>query len=72
MGRKIKVMAIVNLTDDSYFSESRCLGADGLTDLRAVRHRVSLLLDEGADIIDLGACSTQTDDVRISGDTNIH
>ena len=59
MGRKIKVMAIVNLTDDSYFSESRCLGADGLTDLRAVRRRVSLLLDEGADIIDLGACSTR-------------
>ena len=44
-------MAIVNLTDDSYFAESRCL------DVEAALARISVLLDEGADIIDIGACS---------------
>lgn len=46
-------MAIVNLTDDSYFAESRCL------DVEAALGRISVLLEEGADIIDLGACSTR-------------
>lgn len=46
-------MAIVNLTDDSYFAESRCL------DVEAALWRISVLLDEGADIIDVGACSTR-------------
>ena len=51
--REIKVMAIVNLTDDSYFAESRCL------DVETALARISVLLDEGADIIDIGACSTR-------------
>ena len=46
-------MAIVNLPDDSYFAESRCL------DVEAAFARISVLLDEGADIIDIGACSTR-------------
>ena len=46
-------MAIVNLTDDSYFAESRCL------DVEAALARISVLLNEGADIIDIGACSTR-------------
>ena len=51
--REIRIMAIVNLTDDSYFAESRCL------DVEAALGRISVLLDEGADIIDVGACSTR-------------
>lgn len=46
-------MGIVNLTDDSYYAESRCSCAD-----TAIR-RATQLLSEGADIIDLGACSTR-------------
>ena len=46
-------MAIVNLTDDSYFAESRCDGVEA-----AIR-RIGALIEEGADIIDLGACSTR-------------
>lgn len=46
-------MAIVNLTDDSYFAESRCDGGEA-----AIR-RIGALIEEGADIIDLGACSTR-------------
>lgn len=51
--RKIQVMGIVNLTDDSFYQWSRCLGVD-----EAV-NRVSEMLDAGADIIDFGACSTR-------------
>lgn len=51
--RNIQVMGIVNLTDDSYFSESRCL------DVQSAIERVGTLVSEGADIIDIGACSTR-------------
>ena len=51
--RTIQVMGIVNLTDDSYFSDSRC------TDVQAALSRVETMLAEGADIIDIGACSTR-------------
>ena len=46
-------MAIVNLTDDSYFADSRCSGVE------AAVERIGKMLDEGADIIDIGACSTR-------------
>ena len=46
-------MGIVNLTDDSYFAESRCV------DVAAAMQRVSRMIEEGADIIDIGACSTR-------------
>ena len=49
----IKVMGIVNLTDDSYFAESRC------ADVAAVLARVEQMVAEGADIVDFGACSTR-------------
>jgi dihydropteroate synthase len=51
--RNIQIMGIVNITDDSYFSDSRC------TDVQAALDRIGMLLDEGADIIDIGACSTR-------------
>ena len=52
-GRHIGIMGIVNLTDDSYFAESRCV------DVTAALERVSRMLEDGADIIDIGACSTR-------------
>lgn len=57
--RKIQIMGIVNITDNSYFAASRCLGADGRPDIQAVTCRVGKMLEEGADIIDIGACSTR-------------
>ena len=51
--RHIDIMGIVNLTDDSYFAESRCPSVE------AAMSRVERMLSEGADIIDLGACSTR-------------
>jgi len=57
--RDIAVMGIVNLTDDSYLRESRVLAADGSVDRDALRARVATLVREGADIVDLGACSSR-------------
>ena len=51
--RHIDIMGIVNLTDDSYFAQSRCPAVN-----QAVC-RVGQMLDEGATIIDIGACSTR-------------
>ena len=63
--RKIEVMGIVNITDDSYFAESRCL--DGQNVDKAVE-RTGRLLEEGADIIDIGACSTRRGALQIGPD----
>ena len=51
--RHIDIMGIVNLTDDSYYAQSRCCDVD------ATRERVGMMLNEGATIIDIGACSTR-------------
>ena len=57
--RRISVMGIVNLTDNSYFASSRCLGPSGEVDLGKALDRTEQMLAEGADIIDIGACSTR-------------
>lgn len=46
-------MGIVNVTDDSFYPGSRCAGVDDALSL-ARRH-----MEEGASIIDVGACSTR-------------
>ncbi len=51
--RKIDIMGIVNLTDDSYFADSRCGSVADALEL-AGRH-----VDGGASIIDVGACSSR-------------
>lgn len=55
-------MGIVNLTDDSYFAQSRCTDAD------AALSRIGRLMDEGADIIDIGACSTRPGSLPVGAD----
>ena len=47
------VMGIVNVTPDSFYSGSRA------TDEQTLVNRVHPLLDEGADVLDIGACSTR-------------
>lgn len=51
--RQIDIMGIINLTDDSYFSQSRCDTVETALSL-ADRH-----IREGATILDIGACSTR-------------
>ena len=60
--RHIDIIGIVNLTDDSYFAESRCSGADA-----AIR-RIGQLVSDGADIIDIGACSSRPGSVPVGAD----
>lgn len=60
--RQIEIMGIVNLTDDSYFADSRCL------DVAAAVSRIETLLNEGADIIDIGACSTRPGSVPVGAE----
>lgn len=57
--RDITVMGILNLTPDSYFAESRCMGADGNIDLGQVREKIRKMFADGAGIVDIGACSTR-------------
>lgn len=63
--RKIQIMGIVNLTGDSYFAPSRCLGTDGMPDIGRTVETVGKMLSEGADIIDIGACSTRPGSVPV-------
>ena len=64
--RKIRIMGIVNLTDDSFFAGSRFLGKDGSFDPGLFLSRVASMRSEGADIIDLGACSTRPGSESVS------
>lgn len=47
------VMGILNVTPDSFFAESRMQTED------SIRNRANQIIDEGAEIIDVGACSTR-------------
>ena len=47
------VMGIVNATPDSFYDRSRVLDAE------AIQARVREMIEQGADIIDIGACSTR-------------
>ena len=60
--RTIEVMGIVNLTDDSYYGDSRCAG------VQAAMARIAQLVAEGADIIDIGACSTRPGSLPVGAD----
>ena len=53
MKPKIHLLGIVNLTDDSYYAASRVRDTDTLLG------SVGTMLAEGADWIDIGACSTR-------------
>jgi dihydropteroate synthase len=57
--RHIDIMGIVNLTDDSYFAESRC------GDVESALQRIGQMVGDGADIIDIGACSSRPGSVPV-------
>lgn len=62
MKRQIEIMGIVNLTDDSYFAGSRC------ADVTSALLRVGKMVEEGAGIIDFGACSTRPGSLPVGAD----
>ena len=53
MKPKIQLLGIVNLTDDSYYAPSRAASCE------AFLERVRQMVAEGADWVDIGACSTR-------------
>lgn len=59
--RKVQLMAILNVTDDSFFSGSRC------PDDAAIEARCRVCISEGADIIDIGGYSSRpgADDISV-------
>jgi dihydropteroate synthase len=54
------VMGILNLTNDSFYAESR------LTDIDVIKNKAAEMIHEGADILDLGPQSTRPGSTRIS------
>ena len=60
------VMGILNLTPDSFYAPSRVMQAE-----EAVK-RVKVMLGEGADIIDIGACSTRPGSGSVPADEELH
>lgn len=58
MKHEVKIMGILNVTPDSFYAASRLL-PDGHFDADAFAAAVQHMLDAGADILDLGACSTR-------------
>lgn len=55
-----KVMGIVNINGESFYKESRCLKTE------KVLERINTMLAEGADMIDIGACSTRPGSTPVS------
>lgn len=53
MSAKVKIMGIVNVNGDSFFSGSRVAG------LAEAAERTALLFEQGADAVDIGACSSR-------------
>ena len=60
-----KVMAILNITPDSFFDGGRYMEMD------AVKKRTEQLFSEGADIIDIGACSTRPGATPVTAEEEI-
>ena len=56
-----KVMGILNVTPDSFYSGSRCSTDDAL-----IERRVHQIIDEGADMIDIGGYSSRSNADDIS------
>ena len=59
------VMGILNITDDSFYAGSR------LQNIEAIKNKATQMMDEGADIIDIGAQSTRPGSARISAEEEL-
>lgn len=57
---QVKIMGIINITEDSFFSGSR------VSTQEEIEARISQMVAEGADILDFGACSTRPGSTPIS------
>jgi dihydropteroate synthase len=62
MGKKVKIMGIINITDNSFYSSSRAIT------IQEISNRLQTLVSEGADIVDIGACSTKPGSQPVSAE----
>lgn len=60
--QRVKIMGIINITEDSFFSGSR------VSTIGEIKSRISQMVTEGADILDFGACSTRPGSTPIPED----
>ena len=67
--RNILVMGIINATDDSYYPPNRVIGTDGRPNFRKLAEVLEGMLTSGADIIDIGGCSTRPGSISVSAET---
>ena len=59
------VMGILNLTDDSFYAGSR------LQSINEIQDKATQMINEGADILDIGAQSTRPGSVRFSAEDEL-
>lgn len=59
------IMGILNLTEDSFYAESR------MQNLEAIKSKASQMIGEGVDILDIGAQSTRPESKRISAEEEL-
>lgn len=57
-----QVMGILNVTPDSFFAVSRAMSED------SIKFRVEEMVEQGIDIIDVGACSTRPGSESVNSD----
>ena len=62
---KTKIMGIINANDDSFFQNSRFKGQDAI-------NKINSLIEDGADIIDIGAVSTRPGSLEISQEEELN
>ena len=63
-GKKTQIMGIINANDDSFFSGSRFMGSDAVKTLEQ-------MIEDGADIIDVGAVSSRPGAVFVDEDEEL-
>ena len=55
-----RVMGIININRESFYGNSRCQG------IKEVKERIGTMLAQGADMLDLGGCSTRPGSTPVS------
>lgn len=60
----IELMGVLNANDDSFFSSSRF-------DAKNAREKIEKMIEEGADIIDIGAVSSRPNSVHVSAEEEL-
>ena len=62
---RTRIMGIINLTPDSFYKDSRMSSTD------AAMAQIKQMIDNGADAVDIGACSTRPGFTAISAEEEI-